>query len=138
MAYKKLFIDSDILLDTVLIRIPFFDDSLKVTSLAGDERFICSTTVHCLLNVHYLAKKKYGERLARQSVAALAKKMKIVIEDGETINRAVESDFIDFEDAVQYYAAINGECDVIITRNTKDYKQATIPVLTAEEFLRQL
>jgi hypothetical protein len=50
----------------------------------------------------------------------------------------VDSSFADFEDAVQYYAAISAKADAIITRNTKDYKHASIPVLTAEQFLKTL
>ncbi len=51
---------------------------------------------------------------------------------------ALKSGIDDFEDAVQYYAAKSAHVDFIITRNIKDYKESTIPVLTAEQFLRTL
>jgi predicted nucleic acid-binding protein len=133
---KILFIDSDVLLDTILIRQPYFNHSVEVIALADDNRYTCCTSVHSLLNIHYSAKKIFGEKLARQSVLVLTEKLTIIQEDINTIRQAAHSNFSDFEDAVQYYAARSANADVIITRNIKDYKQATIPVLTAEQFLR--
>ena len=62
-----------------------------------------------------------------------------IIEVGELIiDSALKSRLNDFEDAVQYYTAKSAKADFIITRNIKDYKQSTIPVFTAEQFLRTL
>lgn len=62
-----------------------------------------------------------------------------IVEVDETIiDLALQSDFIDFEDAVQYFAAKSVNADFIITRNIKDYKNSAIPVLTAEQFLNTL
>jgi predicted nucleic acid-binding protein len=133
-----LFIDSDILLDTILIRQPHFADSVAIVELADNTHFTLCTSVHGLLNIHYAAKKVFGEKRARQSVLVLTRKLKIVQEDVNTIITAANSNFPDFEDAVQYFAAISAKADAIITRNIKDYKQASIPVLTAEQFLKKL
>ncbi len=46
-----------------------------------------------------------------------------------------DEDFDDFEDGLQYYSAIENDQDVIITRDLKDFKEAKIPVMTAEEYL---
>jgi predicted nucleic acid-binding protein len=138
MAYNKLFIDSDVLLDGILVREPYFKNSLDVILLADNERFTCFTSVHCIVNIHYLIKKRLGEQPARQTLRRLTAKLKIVKEDSDTIQQALNSSFADFEDAVQFYAAESANADVIITRNTKDYKNSTIPVLTAEQFLREI
>lgn len=133
-----LFIDSDILLDSILIRMPHFNFSIELIELGkGDDYSLC-TSVHSLLNIHYAVKKAFNEKIARQSVSVLTKKLDIIKEDINTVQQAVDSAFSDFEDAVQYYTAISANADVIITRNIKDYKQSTIPVLTAEQFLRTL
>jgi predicted nucleic acid-binding protein len=50
----------------------------------------------------------------------------------------LNSDFKDFEDAVQYYSAIKAGCKVIITRNGKDFKKSTIPIMTANEYLNSI
>jgi hypothetical protein len=106
--------------------------------LGKDGNYSLCTSVHSLLNIHYAVKKVFGEKVARQSVSVLTKKLDIIKEDINTVQQAVDSAFSDFEDAVQYYAAISAKADVIVTRNIKDYKQSTIPVLTAEQFLRTL
>ena len=135
---KSIFFDSDILLDLILVRHPFYDWALGAFLLFENKEYTGYASVHSLLNVHYMAKKKSGEKSARASIKLLSTKLTIINEDGLIVDKAIESPFSDFEDAVQYYAAISANCDVIVTRNIKDYKQATIPVLTAEQFLKKL
>ena len=53
----------------------------------------------------------------------------------EIVNKALDAQWNDFEDALQYYAAMKAKVDCIITRNTKDFKSAEIPVMTAEDYL---
>lgn len=138
MAYKNIFIDSDILLDVFLNRHPHYESSADVLLLSEDSNYTCSTSVHALLNVHYIAKRSFGEKNARKAIKSLTERLSIVTEDVKIVDDALGSDFSDFEDAVQYYAAVSFKAEVIITRNIKDYKQSTIPVLTAEQFLRTL
>ena len=133
-----LFIDSDILIDVILIRQPHFNSSVEITELNRDDSYVLCTSVHSLLNIHYAVKKVFGEKIARQGISVLTKKLKIIPEDIDTVQQAVDSSFSDFEDAVQYYAAIAAKADAIITRNIKDYKHSSIPVLTAEQFLKKL
>jgi len=138
MDYKNIFIDSDILLDVFLNRFPYYNSSADVLLLAENNSYSFCTSVHALLNVHYLAKKTFGEKNARAAIKIISTKLAIITEDNEIVQDAIDSDFSDFEDAVQYYTAISAKCDIIITRNVKDYKQSAIPVLTAEQFLRTL
>jgi predicted nucleic acid-binding protein len=133
---KVLFIDSDILLDTILMRQPHFSNSFDVVALASNSDYKCCTSVHSLLNIHYSTKKAFDERSARQAIRVLTEQLNIIQEDKNIIDQAITSNFSDFEDAVQYYAAKSAKADFIITRNIKDYKQSDIPVLTAEQFLR--
>lgn len=135
---KKVFIDSDILLDVILIRPPFVDNSGAVMELTNEGRITGFTSVHCLLNVHYLAKKHIGEPMARKAIQVLINKLTVIPEDRAVIQQAISSQFSDLEDAVQYFTAISAKADLIITRNIKDYKHARIPVLSAEQFLRTI
>ncbi len=135
---KSIFLDSDVLLDLVLERYPFYEWALGIFFLIDKKQYLGCTSVHSLLNIHYLAKKAYGEKSARASIKLLSTKLNIIQEDISIVEKAIESNFIDFEDAVQYYTAISAKTDFIVTRNIKDYKQSLIPVLTAEQFLRTL
>jgi predicted nucleic acid-binding protein len=78
---------------------------------------------------------------SEDSVRAKLRKFKIICEVGEvneeTIDKGLNSAFKDFEDAVQYYSALQANCSVIITRNAKDFKHSSIPVMTAEEYLKR-
>lgn len=56
----------------------------------------------------------------------------------EVVDKAINSNFKDFEDAIQYYSAITTGCDLIITRNEKDFKNALIPVMNAQGYLQTL
>ena len=84
-------------------------------------------------------------RVWRQKSASEARKIlsrfKVLVNvlpvDDKVIELALNSDFGDFEDAIQYYCAIENGINILITRNLKDYKLARIPVLTAEEWIKQ-
>ncbi|WP_410478351.1 hypothetical protein [Pedobacter agri] len=54
------------------------------------------------------------------------------------MEKGLNSNFKDFEDAVQYFAALQAECSIIITRNGKDFKQSIIPIMTADEYISQM
>lgn len=138
MAYKNIFIDSDIILDVFLNRFPYYESSADVLLLSEDKYYCCCTSVHALLNVHYIAKKSFGEKNARAAIKSLTEKLLIIAENISIVEQAIASELSDFEDAVQYYAAVSAKADVIITRNIKDYKHSSIPVLTAEQFLKTL
>jgi hypothetical protein len=62
--------------------------------------------------------------------------VKILPCNEKIIELGLNSDFNDFEDAVQYFTAIQNKLNAIITRNTKDFKKSEIPVLTAEEYIK--
>jgi len=63
--------------------------------------------------------------------------LEILVIDKNAIVVALNSDFKDFEDALQNYAAeLSGEINLIITRNTKDYKKSNLGVMSPEDFLK--
>jgi predicted nucleic acid-binding protein len=55
--------------------------------------------------------------------------------DDKIIDLSLDADFNDFEDAIQYYTALENDLDLILTRNLKDFKTSKLPVLTASEYL---
>jgi len=134
---KKVFIDSDVILDGLLKRPGFDTQALNLFTLAYQNTIEGMTSSVAFMNVHYFLNK-----FDRPNALFLLKHLRSIIfliKVGEKeIDLALKSNFTDFEDAVQYYSAISANADVIITRNIKDYKQSTIPVLTAEQFLRAL
>ena len=64
--------------------------------------------------------------------------MRLVKIDENIVEKGLNSNFDDFEDALQYFCAIDSKCDIIITRSSKDFKSSLLPILTAEEYLRSV
>jgi hypothetical protein len=138
MAYKHLFLDSDVLLDWLLNERPF---SLFMEGLLTESRILnikVSTSVLIIANINFILSKKTNSSTAKKGLRTLVNAVNILPFDSDIINLALNSNFSDFEDSIQYYIAERYNCDIIITRNIKDYKKSTIPVLTAEQFLRTL
>ena len=134
---KKLFLDSDIILDALLNR-PGFDTFAKnVFELIYKRQFMATTSSVAFVNIHYFLNKYDKANKYR-----LLKSLRLIISITETsemmIDLALKTEPADFEDAVQYYSAKSAKADFIITRNIKDYKDSDIPVLTAEQFLKTL
>ena len=111
--------------------------AMNVIGLANRADFMIMTSSVAFVNVHYFLDK--FDKANKFHLLKSLKSFASIIEIGEVIiDLALKSGLNDFEDAVQYYAAISANIDVIITRNIKDYKQSIIPVYTAEQFLKTL
>lgn len=131
----RLFIDTNVMLDLLGERIPFYDSIAKIATLAdkGEVSIIVSALSYS--TVCYLLEKYESADIVRKKL----RKFKIISEISEvnekTIEKGLNSNFKDFEDSLQYYCALNSECNVLITRNQKDFKVSAIPVMSAEEYL---
>ena len=134
----RIFLDTNVILDLLAERIPFFDSIAKVATLADQKKLILVVSPLSFTTVEYVLNKFESS----ESVLSKLRKFKIICEvcevNEETIEKGLNSSFKDFEDAVQYFTAIQSGCSIIITRNGKDFKSSTIPVMTAEEYLSSI
>jgi predicted nucleic acid-binding protein len=133
---KNIFIDSDILLDLLAKREPHYTFAAKLFTLIDQRKIIGYTSPIVLANLHYLLRKLTSNALALKSLRKLKTLVNILPVDERVIEQALNSDFTDFEDAIQYFTAINNGVNLILTRNKTDFKKSKIPVTTAEEFLK--
>ncbi|NNU34883.1 hypothetical protein HK413_14015 [Mucilaginibacter sp. S1162] len=101
------------------------------------KKYRAVTSSVAFVNTNYFL-SKFASSTRLHSLQRLRSVISIIEVNEVVIDLALKSNFSDFEDAVQYYAARSANVDFIITRNIKDYKDANIPVLTAEQFLRTL
>ena len=134
---KKIFLDSDVLLDLALKRPDFVLPVLNIIDLIQNGKLKAVTSAVVFINVQYFL-NKYNRPNKTALLNNVRSILNIITVDEDIIDKALKSGITDFENAVQYYAALTANVDFIITRNIKDYKKATIPVLTAEQFLRTL
>ena len=132
----KIFLDTNIILDLLGERVPFFDAVAKVATLADQKKIILVASPLSFVTIDYILKK------FEPSVDVMNKLLKFNIlcevctVDSTIIEKALNSTFTDFEDAVQYFAALQSDCSVILTRNAKDFRASTIPIMSVEEYLR--
>jgi len=134
----KLFVDSDIILDLLAEREPHYIHAARLFTLINQNKIIAYTSPLIFANLHYLLKKQTTNIVALKSLRKLKTLINILPIDERVIEQSLNSEFNDFEDAIQYYTAVNNGITLIITRNKIDYKRSKIDVLTAEEFLKSL
>lgn len=133
---KNLFLDTNIIIDVIAYRLPFYTESAKIFDygIKGQVNLFMSALSYS--NIYYIAKKT----TSHQSCVAIMKKLSSLIKTvdvtTEIIDLSISSDFKDFEDSIQYYTALTVKnIDAIITRNPKDFKLSTIPLLLPQEVI---
>lgn len=133
----KLFVDTNIVIDLLQKREDFFEEAQELFTLADKKKvklFISSLTI---ANTHFLLLKHYSSNEARKILAKFKVLVEVLALDDKVIELALASDLKDFEDAIQFYTAIENNAGIIITRNKKDFKKQSIPVLTAKEYINR-
>src|SRR5262245_44679536 len=129
----RIFIDADIILDLLLVREPFFSGATRLFLLVQDGKIEGFVSPLIFSNLFYVLRKALS---GPEALAAL-RKLRLLTHglpvDEKTIDLALASSFTDFEDAVQYYAALAQNLDAVVTSNKEDYRPAKLPILTAEE-----
>lgn len=134
----KIFVDSDIILDLLAQREPHYIHAARLFTLIDQKEVLAYTSPLIFANLHYLLKKQTSNLSALKSLRKLKTLINILTIDERVIEQSLNSEFNDFEDAIQYFTAVNNGITLIITRNKTDFKRSKIDVLTAEEFLKSL
>ena len=133
---EKIFIDSDIILDLLAKREPFYSYAAELFSLVEKGKILVYVSPLIFSNLYYIIRKLQSKEEALKSLKKLKLLVNILTIDEKLIELALISDFDDFEDAIQYYTAIENDIRFLITRNKKDYKTHAITIYTAEEYLK--
>lgn len=132
---NKYFVDTDVILDLLSQRQPHFHFAAVLFTLAEMGKFELYTTHTVIVNTFYLLRKQLGNDGAKSALRKLRLIIHVIDASEKIVDQALNSDFNDFEDAVQYYTVVNAELPVVLTRNLKDYKNAKVLVQTPEMFL---
>lgn len=132
----RVFADTDVVLDLLARRAPFYNDAASIFSLADQKSLDIAVSSLSFTNLHYILAKGRKASESRRILAQLKVLVTVLPVDDKTIELALNSKFADFEDAVQYYCAVENGIKILLTRNTKDYRKAAISVFTPSDFLR--
>ncbi len=133
---ENVFIDTDVIVDFLTDRKPFSLESAKIFSLIDQKKIKGCVSSLSFSNIYYVLRKFGTHKKVISSLQELSEMVDILKVDGDIVKSALTSDFKDFEDSIQYFAAQeHKKIDFIITRNIKDYKDSSLPVMTPETFL---
>jgi predicted nucleic acid-binding protein len=135
---KKVFLDTNIVIDFLGERGDFYLPSAKILTLADKNKIKIFTSPVSISNTYYLLSKFENTKTALEKIRKFKILCSMSVTNDDVIEKAINSGFKDFEDALQYFSALASGCEVIITRNEKDFKNALIPVMNAESFLQTL
>lgn len=138
MSYKQAFVDSDIILDLLLKREPFVEYSLGLLMISKRNPIKLYTSTLILANIYYVVAKNVNKSVALSSLKYLLNYINVLSFDATHLDSAIHGEHVDFEDSIQYYIAKQSGCDLIISRNTRHYSKFDLPVLTAEQLLREI
>jgi len=129
------FVDSDVILDFVLTRHPFYDDACKILG----SNLNIGTTALVLSNVFYISNKKLSTKDVIKDTTDLLKIFKNIPIGLDHVKASFESNFKDKEDGFQHFACLDSdEVMGIITRNVKNWKESELPVYTPKQILEMI
>lgn len=134
----KILIDTNIILDHLLDRAPFNKAATHIfseTERGQLDAFIGGTTV---TTIHYLVTKALGSKTARMALEQLLRLFEVAPITRTVLASALLLKFPDFEDAVLHEAAMHVGAQAIVTRDTKGFQQASIPVYSSDDFVISL
>jgi predicted nucleic acid-binding protein len=131
----RIFLDANVLVSVLNKEYPLFPLSARVLSLSENSKYQVYTSPLCLAIAYSFAEKKSGKSLAKKKISLLTENLRITKLTEETTRLAAKSNLDDFEDALQYYSALDSKCECIITENAKDFYRCDLDVLDCEQFL---
>ncbi len=135
----KVLIDSDIIIDYFYNRTPFSEHASKVLNLCSLRKIEGFITPLIVANVYYVLRKTTRHEKLISDLMKLLEYISIISMNQKVVLDALNSDFNDFEDALQNYAAIETKnLNIILTRNIKDYKKSSLSIYTPESYLKTL
>ncbi len=134
---EKVLIDTDVLLDFFFDRLPFSDYAAQVLDLCEQKTIQGFSTPVIVSNVYYILRKTAKHDFVIDKLNQLLNIIDVAAMNRMVVLKALNSNFKDFEDALQYFSAVEQSgIQLILTRNVKDYKHSELAVLTPEAFLK--
>lgn len=132
----KVFFDTNVLIDVLALRQPFYEDSAELWTLSERRTITGLVSVLTFTNTFYIVRRLTDLKTARRALTLIRDAFNPVACDGDIIHRAIASKLGDFEDAIQYISATQIGVDCIVSRNVSHFPASgECPVLTPAEFL---
>lgn len=134
---EHVFVDTNIVIDLLQKREIFYKEAQELFTKADRKKLKLYISALTFANTYYILSKYYSSNEAKKILSKFKVLVEVLPTTDKIIDLALASDFNDFEDAIQFYTALESNLHVIITRNKKDFKNNLIPVFSAKEFLKK-
>jgi len=135
---QKILLDTNIIIDFLGERKGFYDSAAKIITLADKKKIKIYVSAVSMATAYYVLAKYENRKAALEKVRKFKVLCEISSTNNEVFEKVLNAPFDDFEDALQYFSAVEDNCDLIVTRNEKDFKTALIPVMNPESYLQTL
>jgi predicted nucleic acid-binding protein len=135
----KVLFDTNIVIDILKRREPYYENSNKILMLIADEKIEGIIGTSAITDIYYLIRKQYEDtKTAVDIIFDILEIIKPVDTLTSDIYNAAELGFNDFEDAVIAAIAVREQTAYIITRDTKDFSKSPVPAITPDAFLAMI
>jgi len=131
---KKIFLDTNILLDVLLQRDSFMQNSARVWAECESGKVKGFISAISLNNMHFIMSKRIGKDRALESVRICLSVFSVVPLDEKILRLAVELPHKDFEDAIQLFSAVQMKVDCIVTRDAGHFSSEYLPILSPGQY----
>lgn len=136
---KKVFVDTNIVIDLLSRREPFYHEAANLFSLADKNKIELSISSLTIANTSYALLRQVDSIKTKSILRKLKLIVKILPLDDKIVGLTLNDEtFSDFEDGLQYFTALENGQDLIITRNLKDFKKSKLPIMTAKQFIETI
>ena len=132
---NKIFVDTDVVIDLLTKREPFYSSAAKFFSLAADKKIDLYISPIMIANLHYILRKAIGQDESINAIRKLRVLVNIATVDKDIVDLVLSSKFKDIEDGFQYYCALKEKIGILITRNAKDFLGKEVAIMNSEEFI---
>lgn len=135
---SKVFVDTDIVLDLLTKRQPFYSSAAMLFGLAEEKKLDLYISPVLVSNIYYILRKHKGQENAILNIRKLRMLVKILPVNQEIIDLVLASKYKDIEDGIQYYCAVEAGIKILLTRNEKDFVGKELRVMNCDEYLASL
>ena len=133
---KKILIDTNIALDILLNRHPGYTHAAVIFSMIRQKTIESYISASAVTDIFYLAQKNLGKNPTKEAMKDMFQVFRPATVTDSHIYQALDLEWSDFEDSVQYIVGEDLAVDYIVTRNTHDFSPGSIPAVTPEDFIK--
>lgn len=133
---KKIFIDTNVLLDVLLKRPEFHQAAARIWADCESRKAEGYISAISLNNLYFIMVRKAGKNRALESVRIVLNIFKVIPLDDKILRLAAELPHKDFEDAIQLFSAVQTKVDCIVTRDAGHFPNGYLPIISPTDYLQ--